>query len=67
MSFLATLILSMFTAIGIKYVWDMVRFAMGEEVNGKRREPMLGPRKKYGKPEPEEIHYSWEEEFKIGA
>ena len=67
MSFLAALILSMFTAIGIKYVWDMIRFAMGEEVNGKRREPMIGPRKKYEKPEPEVIHYDWEAEFSRGA
>ena len=41
MSVETILVLSVFTLIGLKYLADMVRFAMGEEINGKRRKPMF--------------------------
>lgn len=66
------IILSLFTVIGVKYLIDMVKFAMGYEINGKKREPMFGPKKweadkearlaRRPAPQPE-IHYEWEKEL----
>ena len=41
----AIIILSLFTVIGVKYLIDMIKFAMGYEINSKRRKPMFGPKK----------------------
>ena len=67
------IILSLFTVIGVKYLIDMVKFAMGYEINGKKREPMFGPKKWEAdkaarlarRPAPlPDLHFDWEEEFK---
>ena len=41
MSFYEYAAMAAITLIGLKYLYDMVRFAMGYEVNGKRRKPMF--------------------------
>lgn len=41
MSFYEYAAMAIITLIGLKYLYDMVRFAMGYEVNGKKREPMF--------------------------
>lgn len=41
MSFYEYAVMAAITLIGLKYLYDMVRFAMGHEVNGKKREPMF--------------------------
>ena len=35
------LIMVAFTVIGIKYLVDMIKFALGYEINGKKREPVI--------------------------
>ena len=41
MSFYEYAAMAAITLIALKYLYDMVRFAMGYEVNGKRRKPMF--------------------------
>lgn len=69
MSAYGIITLSFFTLVGIKYLIDMVRFAMGYEINGKRRKPLFGPKKRQAskktRPAPQEVHYDWEKEFEV--
>ena len=56
------------TYIGIRYLVDMIKFAMGYEINGKKREPVF-TMKRRAVPELVKTHavpYDWEDQLKVG-
>ena len=56
------------TYIGIRYLVDMIKFAMGYEINGKKREPVF-TMKRRAVPELVKAHavsYEWEDQLKVG-
>lgn len=65
------LLMCIFTYVGIRYLVDMVKFALGYEINGKKREPVVNlekwkKREAVVRPVEEPVVYDWEELFRAG-
>lgn len=64
------LLMCIFTYVGIRYLVDMVKFALGYEINGKKRKPVVDPekwkkREKAVQPVEQPVVYEWEELFRV--
>ena len=61
-------LMCVFTYVGIRYLIDMIRFALGYEINGKKRKPVIEIRRSVPKEIQKEAPaaYEWEELLKIG-
>ena len=63
----------LFTFIGFKYLFDMILFSLGYEINGKKRKPVIGKKKMRDAAkeararEAFQRHYDWEKEFKTSG
>ena len=64
------LLMCIFTYVGIRYLVDMVKFALGYEINGKKRKPVVDlekwkKREKAVQPVEQPVVYEWEELFRV--